>query len=571
VTAPADQQLEETPDRGGAFPRLTDEQIGRLEPFGERRRTSAGELLFREGDERYEQLHVVLDGRVRVVVGHGTEDETLVAVHGRGRFLGELNLLTGQAVLMTAEVVEPGEVLQVPVERLRDVLVNDPVLGDLLLRAYIARRELLMDLGGALRIIGSRFDPETRRLREFAIRNRLPHTWIDLEQDGDAETLLRQCGVLPEETPVVVWRERVLRRPGNADVARMLGLRVLKEAPDDLCDLVVVGAGPAGLAATVYGASEGLDTMSVDGVATGGQAATSSRIENYLGFPAGISGAELADRAVIQAEKFGARISVPASASALEQDGGHHVVRLDDGTSLTARTVVIATGARYRRLPVPGLEDLEGYSVHYAATQMEARMCAGDPIAIVGGGNSAGQATVFLSRYVPQVHLIVRGDDLGESMSRYLIDRIERLPNVDVRLRTEVREVVADGALEAVVVERRDAGGREEVAARALFVFIGAEPHTTWLADQLAVDDRGFVLTGRDAEDASGAEHRALPLETSRAGVFAVGDVRSGSIKRMASAVGEGSMAVRLVHEHLQGRERQGAGHVTPQTYVSSK
>jgi thioredoxin reductase (NADPH) len=545
----------ETPDLWGAFPRLSDGQIAALSVDGERRPTRAGEVLYRVGDENCD-FFVVLAGLVAIVDAHGGPDERVVAVHGPGRFLGELTTITGQPAFLSAVVHEPGEVLVVPVERLRRRALDDPALGDLILRAYLARRSLLIELGTGLRIVGSRFSPDSRRLREFAARNRLPHRFVDVERDPDAETLLQSLGVAPEETPVVIWRGReVLRHPSNAELARMIGLPALRPA-QGVCDMVVVGAGPAGLAAAVYGASEGLATLVLDAEAAGGQAATSSRIENYLGFPLGISGAELAERAVIQAEKFGAMLSVPARAAALEEHEGHHVVRLEDGEAVAGRTVVVATGARYRRLRVPGLERFEGASVYYAATVVEAQMCANDPIAIVGGGNSAGQATVFLSRYARVVRLLVRSDDLGRSMSRYLVERIRRLPGVEVHDNTEVREVVGDGALEAVVVEDNRTGARSTLEARALFVFIGADPNARWLGDAVRLDEKGFVLTGADAippGQPGGVDgRRPRPLETSLPGVFAVGDVRSGSIKRVASAAGEGSMAVRLCHEHLE-------------------
>ncbi len=341
----------------------------------------------------------------------------------------------------------------------------------------------------------------------------------------------------------------------QAELARRIGLRAT--SPEGICDLVVVGTGPSGLAAAVYGASEGLVTVALESVATGGQAGTASKIENYLGFPSGISGAELAERATIQAEKFGARISVPAEASALSEEDGHYIVTLDDGDHVAARTVVIATGVRYRRLDVPRIEEFEAASVYYAATLMEARMCTGDPLAVVGGGNSAGQATLFLARYANPVHLIVREADLAANMSRYLIDRIQQSPAVQVHLHTEVRELIGEhGVLDKVVVEDNQTGERSQLDARMLFVFIGALPHTRWLADQVALDERGFILTGpqaaRNREGADG-DGQPLPLETSRPGVLAVGDVRSGSIKRVASAVGEGAMAVRMVFEHLTG------------------
>jgi thioredoxin reductase (NADPH) len=546
---------EETPDRDGTFPRLSTEQIARLERRGERRPTRAGQTLFREGDRHYD-FHVVLEGTVATVEALGTDHERLIAIHGPRRFLGEIGLLTGQAALFSAVAREDGEVLVLSIEGLRDVVTTDETLGDIILRAYLLRRELLIGLGVGLRIIGARSSPDTKRLREFVARNRLPHHFVDLEADDEAEQALGVLGLTEADTPVVIWRGTdVMRNPSTAELARRLGLRQAA-VPQSTCELLVVGAGPAGLAAAVYGASEGLGTFALDGVATGGQAGTSSRIENYLGFPAGISGAELAERAEIQAEKFGARISVPVTATSLGQrEDGEHVVTLDDGSTIVARTVVVATGARYRKLPVPRLEDFEGVSVFYAATWMEAQLCRGDPVAVVGGGNSAGQATLFLSQHTPKVHLLIRGGALTADMSYYLAERIERAPNVEVHPHTEVRELVGDGALEALVVVDNRTSERRQIRARSLFVFIGASPHTDWLGGEVLLDARGFVLTGADAAPPQDG-HRPLPLETSRPGVFAAGDVRQGSIKRMASAVGEGSMAVRLVYEHLTDRDR---------------
>jgi thioredoxin reductase (NADPH) len=546
----------ETPDIHGAYPRLSGPQLKDLAAYGMRRRTRPGDVLFREGDPTCD-FFVVLEGKVAVVEGYGTAGERGLSVHGPGRFLGELSLLTGEAVFVTAVVREPGEVLAVPLQQLRLLVGKDPVLGDLILRAYLIRRSILIEHGAGFRIVGSRFSPDTRRLREFAARNRLPHRWIDLEEDKAAEMLLRRLDVEPDRAPVVLWRQQVLRNPSNAELAHLLGLR-RPSSGEQVRDLVVVGAGPAGLAAAVYGASEGLSTTVLDAVATGGQAGTSSRIENYLGFPVGISGGELAERAEIQAERFGAQLSVPAEATMLHQRDGCHLVELAEGDAVTGWTVLIATGARYRKLPVSRLEEFEGVSVHYAATQIEAQLCRSDPVAVVGGGNSAGQAAVFLAQHAVRVRLLIRHGDLGANMSRYLVDRIEQDPRIQVLRHTEVRELAGQrGLLEALVVQDNRTGERRRLQARMLFVFIGAEPYVGWLGDQLALDDKGFILTGPDAVR-SGAEraqrdgHRPFLLETSRPGVFAAGDVRGGSVKRVAAAVGEGAMAVRLVHEYLR-------------------
>jgi thioredoxin reductase (NADPH) len=542
-------QLVETPDRTGAFPRLSDAQVDALAAQGERRPTRAGDVLFREGDPSYDFV-VVLAGLVETLE-HVDGEERRIAVHGRHRFLGDLNLLAGGRPFFSAVVREPGEVLVVAADNLRSVVADDPALGDLILRGYLLRRSFLIEQGVGHRIVGSRYSADTRRLRDFLARNRIPHSWVDLEEDVHAEQLLAALHVAAAETPIVICGELVLRNPTNAELAAALGLRADTRARP-VADLLVIGGGPAGLAAAVYGASEGLDTTMLEAVATGGQAGTSSRIENYLGFPTGISGGDLAERAALQASKFGARIVVPADARSLAfDDDGGAVVGLDDGERITARAVVLATGARYRKLPVPRLEELEGIGVYYAATLMEAPLCFGESVVIVGGGNSAGQATIFLARHAAGVRILIRGDDLGASMSRYLVDRIRRTERVEVLLHTEVRELVGEGGLEAVVVEDNRSGERRTLAAVALFVFIGAEPCTAWLGDALKLDRHGFVLTGSDA----GAEGSArFVLETSRPGIFAAGDVRSGSVKRVASAVGEGSMAVQLVHRHLDRR-----------------
>jgi thioredoxin reductase (NADPH) len=536
---------EETPDLQGAFPRLSDAQIAALDAQGRRQSTQPGDVLFAEG-ERDCDFFVILAGKAASVEGHGTPEERVIAVHGPGRFLGELSLLTGEGAWYSAVALDAGEVLAVPVARLRELVARDPAFGDLILRAYLLRRSILIGLGAGLRIVGSKYSPDTRRVRDFAARNRLPYRWLDLEADPSAEAVAAQFGVTPRDTPVVIVHGRLLRNPSNAELAAAIGLPVPSE-PQASCDLLVVGSGPAGLSAAVYGASEGIRVIVLDATAAGGQAGTSSRIENYLGFPSGISGAELAERALLQAQKFGARFAVPAEATSIEQDDGHYRVRLGDGTSLTSALVVLATGVRYRRLDVPRADYFEKMSIYYAASQAEALVCAGDPVAIVGGGNSAGQAAVFLSAHATEVTLIVREGDLGEHMSRYLVDRIARIPNVHVMTSTEVRELHGEAALEAVTVTDNRTGARRTIDARALFVFIGMAPCTGWLGGLVDLDDHGFVRTGPGSD---GAE-RSL-LETSQPGVFAVGDVRAGSAKRVATAVGEGAMAIRLAFERTR-------------------
>jgi thioredoxin reductase (NADPH) len=548
--------LQETPDIHGAYPRLSEMQIATFEAGGTRRSVVPGEVLVREGTPS-DNFYVILSGRVAVIAGGDPPGERrIIRVHGPRRFLGELGDLEGQVAFYTAEVAEAGEVLVVPAQLVRTLVAEDPVLSDVILRAFLVRRTLLIEEGTGFRIIGSCYSPDTTRLREFAARNRLPHRWIDLERDRDAERLLRRFGVAPQDTPVVIWGDDVLRNPPNSELARRVGLPVPDVIHDER-DLVVVGAGPAGLAAAVYGSSDGLSTAAAEAIAAGGQAGTSTRIENYLGFPSGISGAELAERAMIQADKFGANLMISAEAHRLESDGGQHLVCLGDGSFAVGRAVVLATGARYRKLTVPGIEKFEGNGVYYAATFQEALMCGAGPVAIVGGGNSAGQAAIFLASRVFRVYLLIRSGDLGKDMSRYLVDQIERQPRISVCLHTEVRRIDGHKQVESIVAEDNRTGEWLRIDTTALFVFIGAVPNTAWLHGAVSLDEYGFITTGSAAlYSANGradprVNREPMMLETSRPGIFAAGDVRSGSVKRVASAVGEGSIAVRQVEQYL--------------------
>lgn len=505
-------------------------------------------MLYAEGDRGHD-FFVIVSGVVQAL-----EHGEVVRVHGPGRFLGELGLLEGQPSFVTTVVAQPGEVVQLSADRLSELVRGDSVLGDLVLRAYLMRRAVLIGRGSGLQIVGSCFSPDTKRLLEFAARNRIPHRLVDTDTDTDAEELLRRFGVTIDETPVVVVPGgEALRNPSNRELAQVLGLHA-SSPPNDMTDLLVVGAGPGGLAAVVYGAADGLDVVAVDSIAAGGQAGTTSRIENYLGFPAGISGPELAERAVLQAEKFGVPVNVSVEAVTFSPRDGHYVVGFDNSSQVRTRSLVIATGARYRRLALPRLADFEATSVHYAATIHEARTCQANPVAIVGGGNSAGQAAVFLADRVPGVHLVVRDADLNKNMSRYLVDRVMRHPRIEVLLCTEIVELLGDKEIEGLVVENNQTRHRRTLPVRALFVFIGATPCTAWLSSLIALDEDGFVRTGEHVTTNDVWWHRGrrpFPLETNRPGVFAIGDVRSGSIKRVGSAVGEGAMVVRLVHEHL--------------------
>ena len=538
-------------DLAVAFPPLGGEQIEAFRRFGEERSAAVGEVLYRRQDS-HPALYVILEGRVRVSDDLGGAHERGIVEYGPGVFVGEYNQLTGQAAYLSAVAVTPGRLIEVQQARLRELMAGEETLSELILRALLRRRAFMISLRTGVSIIGSSYSADARRLLEFTARNQIPRSWIDVEHDPGADAMLRDLSVAPDQTPVVIWGARMLKNPANAELAQVLGFAPAP-APAQVVDLLVVGAGPAGLAASVYGASEGLSALTVESAAVGGQAGTSTRIENYLGFPAGLSGADLAARAALQAAKFGAQIAAPIQATGFQPGTDVHLVQLSDGTQLGARAVVIATGARYRRLDLDGLADLEGTGVYYAATPEEASRHAGDAVAVVGGGNSAGQAAVFLAGRTRRVYLLARRD-LAATMSRYLTDQIARHPNIEILARSEVAALHGEGELRGLTVADRRDGSRRELDARALFVFIGADPHTRWLQGVLALDRSGFILTGRDAPATGEPAAGRLPLETTVPGVFAAGDVRSGSIKRVASAVGEGSMAVRLVHDHLARR-----------------
>ena len=516
---------------------LSEGQLALLAEHGEERRAEIGDVLFRVGDRRY-PLIAIIEGEAAVLDQNGAE----INRHGPGGFIGESNLLTGQTVFLSAVVTEPLRYVAVEREELRALLFEDSSLSDLLLWTFMARREGLQARGGVgVEIVGPHSSEPTRRLVEFARRNRLPFTWLDTDLPEHVEGLAQLTGLADDEIPLVrLPGGPELRNPSAGEVSRTLGIGLdLEQA--ETADLLVVGGGPAGLGAAVYGASEGLDTLVVEGSALGGQAGTSRRIENYLGFPAGISGSELTFRAVGQARKFGARMAAPYRAVALEPGAEHHLVRLDSGQEVRARAVVLATGAEYRRLPIPEIESYEGVSIFYAAGPQEARSCGATRVGVVGGGNSAAQAAIWLARGGALVTLFHRRADLRETMSDYLIHDLERA-GVLVRGHSEIAELHgADGQLDAATL--RDG---ERIPLTALFLFLGAAPNTGWLGGTVALDDDGFVLTGSQA-DAEGI------LETSVPGVFAVGDVRSGSVKRCATAVGEGAMVVRFVHERFCG------------------
>jgi thioredoxin reductase (NADPH) len=540
---------------GDASPTLDGETLVELAALGHEQAVEAGDVIFRAGD-RSDDFRVVLSGEVDIIRPDPAGD-VVITTHGPGRFLGELSMLTGQRLYLTARVRRAGRVLVVPGEVFRQIMSSKPDLADLVFAALVARREALLSGEGAnaVRIIGSRYSRDSMALRSFAARTRFPHTWIDVDTDDGVDALLAGMGFGPEDAPVVITPMGVLRHPTPGEFAELLGLTYHQE-PGFIFDLVVVGTGPAGLAAAVYGASEGLRTLVLDSTAAGGQAGSSSRIENYVGFPSGISGEDLAARAAIQAQRLGAQLNAPCEVTGLRFDHGFHVVSLVDGSEIPTRTVIIASGARYQRLAVDDLDRFEGAGVYYAATDLEARICSGAPVLVVGGGNSAGQAAIYLAQQGSRVSIAIRGDDLAHSMSRYLIERIVADPRIDLFTRTEVRALHGDGHLAQVTLERTLDGERRTVGCSGLFCFIGADPATSWLDGAVALDAKGFVLTDRSLPDSvtHGPDFAArdpLPFETSAPGVFAVGDVRSGSLKRVAAAVGEGSSAVRSAHEHL--------------------
>jgi thioredoxin reductase (NADPH) len=524
--------------------RLPDRVVRTLEARGERRSVAAGETLYRVDDRQYPFIYAM-----SATLQIRDPDGLVLGVMDPGQFTGELALLFGQTAFADCVAVKPGEVLVVAPQTIAELVQVDPEVSDVLLPAFAARRLLLMQRQqGTLTLVGREGSPLLQRLLEFAERNRIPYRWLD-PADPSQEEQIRARALEASGVQVVVRGRHVLREPSVADVARALGTELAADHSDPV-DLIIAGAGPAGFSAAVYGASEGLRTILFDDVAIGGQAAASSRIENFLGFPTGVSGADLAFRAELQAIKFGARVALPRHAQKLQRStrAGFYEVTLDDGTTLLGRAVVIATGARYRKLGVPEEDRFQGAGLYYAATELEARTCKDQEVVVVGGGNSAGQAAMFLASRASCVRLVHRGRNLADSMSQYLIERLHHAANVSIETGSQVIELCGDGHLRSVKI--RD--GEGHVAQRfvgGLFVMIGADPCTSWVKDALRLDDRGFILTGEDC-----GPDAAVPFnvfQTNLPGVFAVGDVRSGSVKRVASAVGEGSVVVQAIHARL--------------------
>jgi thioredoxin reductase (NADPH) len=539
------------------FPTLTGAQIARIAAHGQRRPIARGDVLVEVGDKAV-PFFVVVSGEIRILRPSGATN-TLIVAHGAGQFLGEGNMITGRRALMRASVSEPGEVIQLDREQLLALVQTDAELSEILMRAFILRRSELIAAGlGDVVLIGSTHCAGTLRVKEFLTRNGHPYHYIDLDRDRDAQELLDRFHVSAADVPVLICRgDAVLRNPSNQQIAECLGFN---DAVDQthLRDLVIIGAGPAGLAAAVYGASEGLDVLVLESNAPGGQAGSSSRIENYLGFPTGISGQELTGRAYAQAQKFGAQIMIAKGATRLSCGGQSYAVEMDGAVRVPARAVIIATGAEYRKPALDNLAQFEGAGVYYAATAMEAQLCVGNEVVVIGGGNSAGQAAVFLAQTARRVHMLVRGDGLADTMSRYLIRRIEENPAITLLPQTEIVALEGNGHLERVRWRDSRAGNTETRDVRHVFMMTGAVPNTRWLERCVMLDDKGFIKTGPDLspDDLAAAKwplgRPPFLLETSRPGIFAVGDVRGGNIKRVASAVGEGSIAVAFVHQVLQ-------------------
>ncbi|MFT3695602.1 MAG: FAD-dependent oxidoreductase [Kofleriaceae bacterium] len=538
-----------------AFPVLEDSEIKLVESCSHERALHAGEILYDQG-ERSTKWFVILEGEIEVVSPRAKREEPF-AVLSHGQFTGEMNLLAGANSLARVRAKTTARVLEVDRSTMRQLVSRSSQLGDKVMRAFILRHTNLMSMGGGVVLVGSRHSSDTLRVQQFLTRNSQPHETIDVESDPAAQPLLDQFGISIDDVPVVIclgWR--VLKNPTNQELAECLGM-VPKLDEAHVRDVVVVGAGPAGLAAAIYGGSEGLDVLVIESLAAGGQAGSSSKIENYLGFPTGISGQELAERAWSQAEKFGTEIAISQVATKLDCDKRPYRVVLGH-RSVLARSVVIATGARYHKPEkIPNLAKFEGNGIYYSATAVEARMCGAEDVCIVGGANSAGQAAVFLSRTAKKVHILVRGRGLSDTMSRYLIARIEDTPNIELLVETEIVELHGERDLQQVTWLRKETGERVTKPIQHVFMMTGASPNTEWLDGCVCIDDKGFIKAGtdlsrEDLQQANWPMSRApYVFETSLPGVFAVGDVRSNSVKRVASAVGEGSICIQMVHKTL--------------------
>jgi thioredoxin reductase (NADPH) len=540
------------------FPKLTPQEIGRLRRFGENRHYAPGDALFVTGDIA-PGMYVLIKGSVRVTRRDPLGHRAPIVEQGPGEFVAEVGQLSGQPAFVDVHAIDTVEALLIPPQNLRALMIEEAELGERIIRALILRRITLIEAGaGGPILIGPASSPDVIRLQGFLARNAYPHQLLDPEKDEDAAKLVQQYAPAPSDLPLAVCpKGTILKNPSEAELARTLGM-VLPDERDQTYDVAIVGAGPTGLSIAVYAASEGLSVIVLDARAFGGQAGASARIENYLGFPAGISGQALTGRAYVQAQKFGARMVIPSEVVQLDRSATPLALHLDDGRRVEASTVVVASGARYRRLDVPHLQDFEGRGVWYWASPVEARLCRDEEIVLVGGGNSAGQAAVFLRSFAAKIWMLVRGESLAESMSQYLIDRIRAIDNIEVLTRTEIVAMYGsrEKQLERVCWRNNVTGEETEKPIRHVFCFIGAEPATAWLKGSgVALDSKSFVLTGSDipldARRSNNGSGRPLPLETSVLGVFASGDVRSGSVKRVGAAIGEGAVVGAELHTAL--------------------
>ncbi|HXB73366.1 MAG TPA: FAD-dependent oxidoreductase [Candidatus Acidoferrales bacterium] len=538
-----------------AFPTLDETQVTKLA-----RCTQAELKLFRDGQtlfaagDRNLNFFIVKSGEVAIVDFSGDTPKSLT-IHRQGQFTGDVSHLTGLPAVVSGVARGDCEVYEVTGDALRGALNQCPAISDIILQAFIARRQLLRDSPDftGLRVIGSRYSADTFRVRDFLSKNRVLFRWLDVETDPQVDQLLKQFGLTESDTPVVAFGStQPLHNPSNRELADAIGIHQPLEAL--VYDLVIVGAGPSGLAAAVYGASEGLRTAVLEDTAPGGQAGSSMRIENYLGFPLGLTGSDLAGRAILQANKFGVHLSVPTPVNRLSFENAYTVVHMEGGETVTAKCLLIATGADYRHLGVEGSDRFAGTGVYYAATLAEAQLCSGSQVVVVGGGNSAGQAAVFLAGHARRVLIMIRGDDLHKNMSSYLARRIEQTPNIELLRNTTIRRMNGDTHLGSVDIVNSQTGEERTVETPGVFSFIGADPRTNWLPPEIERDAKGFVRTGADLAQSRywTAARQPFLLETSRPSVFAAGDVRAGSVKRVASAVGEGAMAVQFVHECLK-------------------
>jgi thioredoxin reductase (NADPH) len=530
-------------DLAANFPALDEAQIARFTAFGETKKVQPGQILYDQGDDTH-GVFLVLEGRLEL--------SAIPQVLTRGMFTGEVNQLSGRRSLVRCQAHEASTVVEVSRSNLHRLIANDAELSEILLRVFLLRRVYLIQnsVGDAI-LVGSSNSADTLRLQNFLSRNGHPHTYLDVDRDPDTQAVLDQFRISLNEIPVLICRETlVLRNPTNAAAAECFGLNAGIDE-ENVYDLMVIGAGPSGLAAAVYGASEGLSVLVIESNAPGGQAGSSSRIENYLGFPSGISGQDLAGRAFVQAEKFGAQIAIARAASAIECKKRPYAVALDDGKAVKGRTVIIAAGAQYRKPDLPNLTQFECQGIYYGATNIEAEICRDENVAVVGGGNSAGQAAVFLASHARHVYLMVRGPGLAATMSRYLISRIEAMPEITLMTYTEIEALEGDTHLRRVKWRNKQTGETGVYDIPHVFMMTGAMPNTGWLNGCLALDEKQFVKTGPDLGSEWSQRRSPFLLETSLPGIFAVGDVRSGSMKRVAAAVGEGSMAVQFVHKVL--------------------